>query len=400
MTNEEIEEKFIIDNSKFIIVPKSKIEESGDWNLSGERYKQILAVSNNYEMVELGDVVEILDSLRKPITKSDRISGKYPYYGATGIVDWVNEYIFDERLVLLGEDGAKWSENEKSAFIADGEYWVNNHAHVLRVDNEKIIDTYLVEVLNVMDLNPFITGITVPKLNQKMMRGIQIPLPPLSVQEEIVAEIDGYQKIIDGARQVVENYKPTIKINPDWEMVKLGEVCEKSTNSINPQTHNGEVKYVGLENIEQNTGGIVGDLETEISTIKSTKMKFKNGDVLYGKLRPNLNKVHYCNFEGICSTDIFVLLCDTEKANPIFYSNVLRSESFNKEVLKGLSGAQLPRVGWNYFSTLIVPLPPLSVQKEIVAKIEAEQEMVNTNKKLIEIYEQKTKDKIGEVWGE
>ena len=125
-------------------------------------------------MVELGNVVEILDSLRKPITKSDRISGDIPYYGGTGIVDYVNEYIFDERLVLLGEDGAKWSENEKTAFIAEGKYWVNNHAHVLRPKKEKLIDSYLVELLNVMDLNPYITGITVPKLNQKMMRSIQI----------------------------------------------------------------------------------------------------------------------------------------------------------------------------------------------------------------------------------
>ena len=81
-------------------------------------------------MVRLGDVCDVLDSHRKPITKKDRIAGDIPYYGATGIVDYVKDYIFDERLVLLGEDGAKWGAGEPSAFLVEGKTWVNNHAHV------------------------------------------------------------------------------------------------------------------------------------------------------------------------------------------------------------------------------------------------------------------------------
>jgi type I restriction enzyme S subunit len=82
--------------------------------------------------VKLGDVCEVLDFKRKPITKKDRISGEIPYYGATGIVDYVEGFLFEEKLVLLGEDGAKWGASEPSAFIVEGKTWVNNHAHVLR----------------------------------------------------------------------------------------------------------------------------------------------------------------------------------------------------------------------------------------------------------------------------
>ena len=210
-----------------LFVPKSKIAESGDYNLTGDRYKETIDYSNvKWDLVELGEVCEILDKLRKPISKSNRIKGNFPYYGASGIVDYVDDYIFNEKLVLIGEDGAKWNKGDKTAFIVEGKVWVNNHAHVLRPDRNKIIDELLVEIINSMNLKNYITGITVPKLNQKNLKSIKIPLPPLEYQKEIVAEIEGYQKVIDGAKQVVENWKPSFRIDPEWEKVELGEVCE------------------------------------------------------------------------------------------------------------------------------------------------------------------------------
>ena len=141
------------------------------------------------EKVRLGDVCDVLDSKRKPITKKDRIPGSVPYYGATGIVDYVKDYIFDERLVLLGEDGAKWGAGENSAFIIEGKSWVNNHAHVLRVCDDLSAD-YLVAYLNSTDLTPSITGVTVSKLNQQRMCDIALHLPSLSAQRAIVAKLD------------------------------------------------------------------------------------------------------------------------------------------------------------------------------------------------------------------
>jgi len=100
----------------------------------------------SFPTAPLGSLCEVLDRLRKPITKSARTPGEYPYYGATGIVDYVDGYLFDEPLVLLGEDGAKWGPGEKSAFAASGRYWVNNHAHVLRFPakaTQRYVETYL-----------------------------------------------------------------------------------------------------------------------------------------------------------------------------------------------------------------------------------------------------------------
>lgn len=153
----------------------------------------------SWEIVKLGELCEVLDSKRKPITKRDRTEGNYPYYGATGIVDYVGDYIFDEKLVLIGEDGAKWNGGEKTAFIADGKYWVNNHAHVIKPIRTLLVDEWLVYYFLFKDLKEFVTGLTVPKLNQSQLKNIPIPLPPLITQQKIVAKLDAIFAEIDKA---------------------------------------------------------------------------------------------------------------------------------------------------------------------------------------------------------
>jgi type I restriction enzyme, S subunit len=152
----------------------------------------------------LGEVVDVLDSRRKPITKSDRRAGPYPYYGATGVVDWVDGFLFDEPLVLIGEDGAKWGAGDQSSFRIEGKTWVNNHAHVLRPRREIILDDWLVFFLNSADLSDYVSGMTVPKLNQGSLRQIEIPLPPLDEQKRIVAKLDQAFAALDRARANAE----------------------------------------------------------------------------------------------------------------------------------------------------------------------------------------------------
>lgn len=140
-------------------------------------------------LIDLGDLCDVLDSKRQPITKKDRVPGPIPYYGATGIVDFVQDFIFDEDLVLLGEDGAKWGPGDRSAFAISGRTWVNNHAHVLRPDRKVVRDQWLIEYLNAADLEEYVTGLTVPKLNQAQMRSIPVPVPTLAVQDDILGRL-------------------------------------------------------------------------------------------------------------------------------------------------------------------------------------------------------------------
>ena len=172
------------------------------------------ASTRAWESWQLGEICDVLDSQRKPITKSKRVPGEVPYYGASGVLDYVDDFIFDEPLVLLGEDGAKWGAGEDSAFMVSGKSWVNNHAHVLRPHRQVLDDGWLTYILNATDLSDYITGVTVPKLNQARMRSIQIPVPPLKDQKRIVSDLNALQNSVEALemnvnaqKQLLESFK-------------------------------------------------------------------------------------------------------------------------------------------------------------------------------------------------
>jgi type I restriction enzyme S subunit len=138
-----------------------------------------------WKIKSINDLCNILNNLRKPISGSDRKKGDYPYYGASGIIDYVDEYIFDERLLLVGEDGAKWNAFENTAFLVEEKYWVNNHAHVLKPIkiNDKLLESYLVK----LDLQPYITGAAPPKLTLGKLKDIPIPVPENPLEQQKIA---------------------------------------------------------------------------------------------------------------------------------------------------------------------------------------------------------------------
>lgn len=143
-----------------------------------------------WEEKTLNQISENLDCKRVPITKNARSSGSYPYYGASGIVDYVDEYIFDDDLLLISEDGANLlARTYPIAFSISGKAWVNNHAHVLRFQNmasQRFVEFYL----NSIKLDDYVSGMAQPKLNQKMLNTIVIPYPPLHDQRSIVSKLD------------------------------------------------------------------------------------------------------------------------------------------------------------------------------------------------------------------
>lgn len=176
-----------------------------------DNYRPHIPIHPDWPTVELGSTVDVLDSQRRPITKHDRRPGPYPYYGATGVLDHVEGYLFDEPLVLVGEDGAKWGAGENTAYAISGKTWVNNHAHVLRPNRERLMDLFLITAINAMDLSQYITGVTVPKLNQEKLRSIPIPLPPLDTQRAIVAEIEAEQALVAANRDLIGRMEKKIQ---------------------------------------------------------------------------------------------------------------------------------------------------------------------------------------------
>ena len=139
----------------------------------------------SWEQRKLGDIVEFLDTLRKPLTENTRTKGPYPYYGASGVVDHVADYLFNEELILLSEDGANITDrNYPVCFLASGKYWVNNHAHVLRV-KPKMDNNFICMSLERKDYSNYNTGMAMPKLNQDTCRRIPVDCPSYEEQKKI-----------------------------------------------------------------------------------------------------------------------------------------------------------------------------------------------------------------------
>ena len=156
-------------------------------------------VAEGWVLTDIGELLINRDSERVPLSlgvRSKQENKIYDYYGATGVVDKVDGYLFDERLLLIGEDGANLlSRSKDNAFFAQGKYWVNNHAHILDCPEKEVLD-YVAFLINSMSLEDYITGSAQPKLNQDNLNKIEIPLPPLEEQRRIIAQVNLWQNYI------------------------------------------------------------------------------------------------------------------------------------------------------------------------------------------------------------
>ena len=200
-------------------------------NVPNLRFKEF---QGEWEKKRLEECVEFLDGLRKPIKSEDRKSeqGLYPYYGASGIIDYIDGYIFDGEYILLSEDGANIIDrNYRVAFIAKGKIWVNNHAHVLQPYDGFDIN-FLSETLERLNYAVYNTGTTMPKLNQEVCRNINLKIPTTKEQNKIGnllsllnERISTQNKIIDKLQSLIKGIgKQLFMDNQNWRTVKIGEL--------------------------------------------------------------------------------------------------------------------------------------------------------------------------------
>lgn len=426
MTSRGVEEKDFA-----LIVEKSKIAESGDWNLSGERYRRSdkLKISD-YKWVELGEICEYVRGVT--YSKKDEVEEDgLVVLRANNISLDTNSLDFTELRRI--RDSAKVKEEQKLnkndificassgskthigkvAFVdMDLDYYFGGFMAVIRT-KANAEPRYLFEILKSNQFKNYVAlntvGANIRNLKLSIINSFKIPLPPLDVQKAIVEEIYGYQKIIDGARQVVDNYKPTIKIDLDWEMKTIGRYFDKTKLGIvkSKAEQNDEFPhpYVKMDNITE-----YGELDlSKLAKVQASDSELKeytlfDDDFIYNtRNAPNL--VGKCTvYHGVSGKYLFnnniLKIKFRDELNPDFANYYLNSKEGKAKIKSLVSGTtSVAAIYQKDFATITIPLPPLSVQQEIVSKIEAEQEIVNANKKLNEIYEKKIKDKIGEVWG-
>lgn len=349
-------------------------------------------MKQGWEIKTLGEICEVLDSKRKPITKRDRTAGEYPYYGATGILDYVHEFIFDEKLVLIGEDGAKWESGEWTAFIAEGKYWVNNHAHVIRPNRAIVLDEWIVYFLYFSDLHKYVTGLTVPKLNQEKMRSITLPIPPLPEQQRIVSLLDetfaglaqvhaNAERNLVNAREVFEAYLQNVFENRDgnWEEKTLQEVVDENCTLSYGIVQPGEEYPNGLPVIRPT------DLTKKVITLdglkridprlaNSYKRTTLTGDELLLCVRGSTGTVSVTSEElkgANVTRGIVPIRFNSEFINQEFGYYLLISGYVQKQIKEKTYGAALMQINIGDLREILTPFPPLEEQRAIVQRFDA-----------------------------
>lgn len=348
-------------------------------------------MERKWEIIELGKLVKILDKFRRPVTKKDRAKGSYPYYGATGIQDYVDSYIFDGRYLLVGEDGAKWMSGDKSAFIIEGKSWVNNHAHVLKVGNS-LIDKYLEFFLIHKDLSEYITGAIIPKLTQQSLKSIPIPVPPLPVQARIVDELDCLQGILSKKRQQLAEYHslaqaifhqmfgdPVVN-EKGWEVKKWKELFDTKLGKMldRSQHTSSQKQYPYLANTNVQWGYFdLSDLRTmPFSDEELIKYDLEENDLLIceggesGRCAIWHNK--YSNQNILFQKAIH--RARIKKANTVDITYISYFIRYSKELggLKDyISKSTIEHLTGEKLKSLPIPLPPLPLQQSFAARIAA-----------------------------
>ncbi|MBU4300128.1 N-6 DNA methylase [archaeon] len=397
------------------IVSKKVIGKTGEYNLSGDRYKETVVYDGKWDLVELGDVAETSSG-------GTPLKSKTEYY-ENGIIPWVKSGEVAQGLIYKAEEnitelGLKNSSAKifpiNTVLVAMygatvGQVGIlkfeaaTNQAICGILPNNKFIPEFLFSILKSRKayLISLSGGGAQPNISQKIIRELNIPLPPLEVQERIVEELESYQNIIDGAKKVVESYKPSFKIEKEWEIKSLDEVCIKINDGthLTPKYMDSGVPFwrvTDLTNSNDSKKFICKEEHQEL--IK--RCKPEKGDILYSKNGTiGVAKLIDWNWEFSIFVSLALLKPKRDILNSNYLEIFLNSPNAFKQATAHSKSGTVTNLHLIEIKQMIIPLPPLEIQKQIVARIEEEQKLVDANKKLIELFEKKIKDKIAEVWG-
>ncbi|MDD7233842.1 MAG: restriction endonuclease subunit S [Bacteroidales bacterium] len=348
--------------------------------------------SGEWEKCKLEDCVDFLDGLRKPIKSEDRKCemGLYPYYGASGIIDYIDEYIFDGDYILLSEDGANiLDRNYRIAFLAKGKIWVNNHAHVLLPHTNIDID-FLSEALERLNYAVYNTGTTMPKLNQEVCRTIGLYIPPIKEQNKIGALLSLLNERIATQNKIIEKLQSLIKGIYDkilWQGYKqtslsgiLDERNERTT--INNQ-------YQVLSSTAKGLYRQSDYFDKEVASVNNIGYKvLRLGDIVLSPQNLWLGNINYNDaFEiGIVSPS-YKVFSIKEDYNPYFVSCFLKTPKALYEYANASEqGASIVRrnLDINAFMAICFPMPDRIMQDKVSERLRAINMKFDIEKQILE----------------
>ncbi|MEE1090143.1 MAG: restriction endonuclease subunit S [Paludibacteraceae bacterium] len=316
-----------------------------------------------WKYVSILDVCKVYQP--QTIATSKLIEGaQYDVFGANGCIGKYNQYNHEEDEVLLTCRGATCGNINRST----PKSWINGNAMVVHPIGNDLIKDFLVYVLKSVDFSKVITGAAQPQITRTSLSSVTLSIPPLSEQERIVSLLDlefakidaikaNAEKQLQDAKDLFQSaLKDLLTPKEGWKIRKFGDVCEY----YKEQGKWVNINYIGLENIDAHTGKLI-DYKSS-NEVESSTFKFNKGDVLYGRLRPYLQKVIIAPFDGCCSTEIFPIKSNV--VNNVYLKFWLLSDAVTDIMNESCSGCRMPRANMNSFKEEYIQYP--SEQEQII----------------------------------
>lgn len=319
--------------------------------------------------VLLEDVVFVKDDCRKPINEGVRSEMKegelYPYYGATGVVDYINDYITDEELLCVAEDCGNYNAGEESAYIIRGKAWVNNHAHLVKMKEDCDIK-YLYYYLKIANLMPYVSGTTRLKLTQKKLKEIPVVLPTTDNQKAFVAiaEQADKSKFTSLKSQFIEMFEggkyPRLsldEISKEWSKgqgFKKDDICE-----------DGETHCIHYGELFTKYGPVINEVISRTSVEK--KKMSKKGDILFPASDVTPNGLARCSmlpFDNIILGGDIIILRPKDDFNAAYLSYAINQQT--AQLLTRVNGGVVKHMSAKGLKTVEIPVPPMDKQEEYI----------------------------------
>jgi type I restriction enzyme S subunit len=365
-------------------------------------------MSCNVPLLPLGELTINYDAKRRPVKAPDRNPGMYPYYGASGIVDYVDNFIFDGEYLLVGEDGENMRTRQTPiAFLAKGKFWVNNHAHIV-TGNAKASTRYLAYALAVTDISPYLTGAVMPKLTQGNLNKIPIPCPVPEVQNKIVHILGSLDDSIAAHQRqniVLESIARTLfrswfvdfdpvhaKVagrEPDamsaelaglfpsdfeestmgpvpqgWSSGRLSDICSLNPESWSAKNPPTIIKYIDLSGLKKNVFSEVSQCNFSEAPSRARRI-LRKGDSLYGTVRPGNLSYGFVGWEdaGLTASTGFAVLRPSDVKSTEFVYCAMTLKANIERLTRLAEGAAYPAVRPDVVHGQALVLPSLGVME-------------------------------------
>lgn len=355
---------------------------------------------SKWQKVKLGDICDILDSYRVPITAKNREVGIYPYYGANGIQDYVKDFIFDGDYVLVAEDGGYFGSKTKPiSYKVSGKFWVNNHAHILKAKKDIFTD-YLCYSTMFYDVSSLVNGATRQKLTQAALKEIKIPLPPMEEQKKIAARLDAVSDLLAKQKQLLSEqdnliqstfydmFGDPIKNEKGWNSKKLSELGSLK-NGINFQKNDNESDLYCLGVADFKDNKYISDIsalqKVPSKSVNLTEDLLKNGDIVFVRSNGNKALVGRCvavypNEEAVTFSGFCIRFRKSTTLIKIDYLLYFLKTPQVRNALAG-RGANIQNLNQQILSRVNILCPPLELQQKFAAvaeQIESEKSKIKS----------------------